>query len=1382
MPISVCKKITREHNKRRLRFFYEGLFGHNFLAILGFLISVQNITSQTNDVIISKVTTEDGLSHNTVFDIVQDHNGLMWFATREGLNRYDSYSLKTFYFTSNNSGLPSNFIKSLFCFNKQLFIGTDSGLAKYIENEERFEPIEDLLDMRIITMEHATKSSFYICTTKGLFTMDKAGRVKKLVNNKRVRSAVNYRGHTYYFTQENKIYSIDFNGELIKTYTTENNLPNPDPNLFLTFFIDNEDTLWLGTRNGLFYLNTAVNAFVKSNLIDDIEDAEAQFIREITQDDEGNLILGGEGGIIIVNKQGANYKRIKQAFTDTSNSLSDNAIYSLFNSEENILWMGTYFGGVNYLQKNRNGFKAILPSVTDNYSISGKAVSQIMQTKDGKLWIASEDGGISILNRNKKRIKVLDNSPDKLESISSNNIHSLFEDDDGTIWIGTFFGGLNRYDVKTKTNRIYRSDQNDPFAISNNSVLSILRDSRKRLWLGTHKGLNLFNDEKETFNNEFIPDLKDKFIYDIFEDNKGHIWFCTHSHGIYKLDSTTDEITQYAKESNKNIGLSSDIIITAYQDSQERLWFGSLNGGLIQYDSSSASFKSFTIENGLPNNNIYGIKENPAGGLWIASNKGISLFNPDDQTCKTYTIDDGLSNNQFNFNSSFKDDLGYIYFGSVRGLTYFHPDSIDNKKLQPKIFLKELRLFNESVTINSNSPLRYSLNKTDSLILNYNQNALTIDYIGVNYQNHGENSYTYYLEGFDQTWNHVDNKKSATYTNLSPGNYTFHLKANAVPDSEFQNAPIKSLAITILPPFWKTNLAYLCYFIFLLALVYLTYYIIKFVQTKNLAIKLEKVENEKIKEITKNRLNFFTFISHEFKTPITLMMAAVDQYLQKISQQNNQHEELRSIKHSAQKLNHLVKQLMLFRKIETEHEELKLVKGDIILYIKDTYSAFHPLFSTQKLQTSFNSNLQYFYCHFDAEKLETILTNLISNSIKNTEENGYISVDLHIIEPKNETANARIKITINDTGQGFNSADTEQLFDPFYSSPTNIKEKNGTGIGLSLVKSLVEFLGGTISLKALPEKGTSCKLTMPLLMENILQNDVKDIDGNKSIQLPIDFVNDFEEEEFTPDTIQNADSKNTIMIIEDNFELRSFLKKHFNKNHKVGIAKNGKEALSKLDKIKPDLIITDLKMPIMDGNEFCKRIKLSPNYSHIPVILLTGQTLDSHKLNALDAGANAFMAKPFNLKELDIMVRNLLASTKNFEQRFSGLIKQNDPKSVPSNNKEREFKLQVVNAIETNLDNPKFNVENLAKHLGISRSLLHLKMKDITKKGTSHFINEYKMDKAKILLIKGYSITEAAYKVGFNDPNYFTRCFKRFYKQTPSEFIKTERKITIENE
>lgn len=1318
---------------------------------------------QAQEIEFKEINSVQGLSHSTVYDITQDQEGFMWFGTREGLNRYDGYEIKTYYSSeksTDSTSLPDNEILTLLSTERGLFIGTRNGLSRYQPEYDSFrssfngKKIEGSIQM----LYEAENQKVFIGTKNALYTLSKQNNIKRILNQVPVRAFCNYKKNVYWLALNTEVWLINASGEVIKKY----NIPPESSDTHTSFVInclykDLDNKVWMGTSKGLYYFDEIRDNFIYKSVVKGNE-IEANVVRAISQDHKGKLWLGTESGLFIFDKSSGKSEHYTQSFDEKRISLSDKSVYSLFINNEGITWIGTYFGGVNYTPPSGRGFKKLYPG-TNNKSLRGKAVSQIIETKKSNIWIATEDGGINVWNPRKNKFSYLDTK----DGLSSNNIHSLLEDHQGNIWIGTFLGGLNKYDPDTRRIKSFSHQNNDSSSISNNYVYSILQSTDGKLWIGTQYGLNIFDPEAEKFSLFKPETFGDKFIYDMLEDAHRNLWICTRTSGIYRYDEINNKISHYSAPAE----ITSNQVISVTETSDGELWFGTLNGGLLRWNSESNSFRDYSKSDILPNNNVYAIVEGSENELWITTNKGLTRFNTTKDSATIFTTQDGLNSNQFNFKSGFKDKSGRLYFGSINGLTYFHPDSLKNNLPVPEIRFIGFKLFNKDVPVQENGILKKQINFTDSITLENDQNVITFEFAALNYQT--GNNYAYFLDGFEKNWNKVGDKRTATYTNLSPGDYTFRV----------QTLPLgtkneRRIHLSILPPFWKTIWAYTLYFLLLLALVYAYWRFVRFIHDQKLAVHLEQMEKEKIKEVNQHKLNFFTFISHEFKTPLTLIIASVDKYIRKSQASHLHSHELNAIKKSAGKLQHLIRQLMEFRKIETSHVKLELKKGDIILFLKDTFNAFGLLMEEKNLGFSCKSDIPEYKCYFDPDKLEMIVTNLISNAIKNTPEEGEIDFKIDISTQLDEHNRSMLKLQIQDTGLGMTPEEVSRIFDPFFKSgkSENLNGwKSGSGIGLALVKNLTDLLDGKIFVRSAKGKGTHIEVKLPVrLKPENLEDPVSIIEGNKDLSIDMDMLGEEQissEEEFVKELPQGM----SLLIVEDNSQIIKFLKEHFSGRFKVITARNGIQALEKLKNHVPDIIISDLIMAEMDGISLCKRIKSDPKTNHIPFLLLTGKTERSYRMEGLRVGANAFINKPFSIHELDLLIKNLLETNQNRANRFEG-IEVESLKSFPKNNQNREFLKKINDLVSTNYNDPKFSIESLASMMGISRSLLHIKMKKATGASASEYLKSIRLQKAAEMIRQGKPISEVAYKVGYNDPNYFSRVFKKEFKVSPSNYNK----------
>ncbi len=964
--------------------------------------------------------------------------------------------------------------------------------------------------------------------------------------------------------------------------------------------------------------------------------------------------------------------------------------------------------------------------------------------------------------------------PGDPSSLSSNNVHALEEDQFGNIWIGTFLGGLNRYnrqDGKIEYIPLNPSVEEMEENVYSKSLFSLFTDSRERMWVGSIGGLYLREREGADFEI-WNPDIfRNNFVYHIEEDYKGNIWVGTYDQGVFRIN-TDMTVNNYRSGSNHNI--LSDRIIFILIDGEDFIWFGTSEGGLLKYSFRADSFVTYTEADGLPNNTVYAITKSKNGRLWLSTNKGISTFDANEEIFMNYSENDGLIGNQFNFKSGLCTSSGIMYFGAVNGLTYFDPSLIGIDEQQPAIHFTDLKIFNNSVQIGNENILSKHINFEDEIRLKYKHKVFSIDFVALNYAAPKNVQYAYYLEGLENQWNYVGNKRSATYTNLSPGKYVFHLKA--ANEKQFATASERTLFVHILPPFWLSVWGFILYGILIAGSIVMVFRFSMIRQREKMNIRLARMEKEKNEEISKHRLNFFTYISHEFKTPLTLIIATLEDIMNydEIGPRFKNYGIL--MRKNAMRLMFLINQLMDFRKIETDHASLQFNKGDVIGFLRSTIMTFKPLMKKQNIRAKFSSSSDSYVVYFDADKLEKIITNLLSNSCKSFINPGTITIDVKIDErmhranPANENnRTGYLTITIADDGPGMPPEKLEQIYKPFVS--VDPSDFHSSGIGLSLVNSLVRYLNGQINFTSTPGEGTTVVIQLPLVHHPSpeLIKDETFIDNNAAFNPENTSLFVENQDEVVFDHHNGSVREYDLLIVEDNKELSSFLFRHFSPVFRVHVAYDGQEAYEKIKRSQPDLIISDIMMPRMDGFTLCHAIKNSDETNHIPVILLTSNTHEDARVEGLDKGADAYVGKPFNLKELDLRVRNLLRARENLRKHFASLGSVNQI-SGNQGNRDQMFVRSLSKVVYKHLDNGSFDVETFCKEVNLSKTLLHMKLKKITGLSTTGFIKNIRFNEARRMLQEeDLTIAEIAYRVGYNDPAYFSKSFKKYFGKTPSE-------------
>jgi signal transduction histidine kinase/CheY-like chemotaxis protein len=854
------------------------------------------------------------------------------------------------------------------------------------------------------------------------------------------------------------------------------------------------------------------------------------------------------------------------------------------------------------------------------------------------------------------------------------------------------------------------------------------------------------------------------------EDPEGRIWISTRSNGIISYDPAKDTLRYYVNGTSSARGLSSNQIIASMVDTRGYIWFGTMEGGANIYNPQKDSFEVLTSVHGLPNNTVYGILEDDNQFIWLSSNSGITRYDPGTGDMKNYSLEDGLSQMQFNYGSYFKDEEhGTLYFGSIGGLTYFDPEHIRGNQVPPSVIFTDFKLFNNSVRIGEKGLLSNHINYSDHIQLKYKQNVFSVDFVAINYASPGNNRFYYYLEGFESDWNDAGNRTSVTYTNLSPGAYTFHVRAKNNDGVESPGA--RSLQIRVLRPWWFSTLAMIIYGILMVTVILVSRRAIIIREKERSALSIEKMEKEKMRQMNQQRINFFTFISHEFKSPLSIIVASIEE----LSKTTNFNEEISKyfdrVRKSAKRLSFLIGQLMDFRKIETKHAQLALQKGDVIQFLRDTCLAFAPIFTRQEIMFRFSCNRESFVCWFDADKLEKIVTNLISNAIKYTPVDGTITCTTDILEPAaQENGSEMLEICISDTGKGMDAVELEWAFDPFHMDSEREARHSGTGVGLTLVKSLVEYLGGEIQASSDPGKGTSFKVTMPTDLSRASNIRLDNTRIHESREIDLDHISYQADIQQPAEKDEHDHGHYYIMIVEDKLELAEVLINHFSKHYRVSYAKNGLEAMKLVKQDEPDLIITDIVMPGMGGLELCKKIKSAEDTSHIAVILLTGKVSPEDRMEGLKAGAEAYISKPFDFNELDLHVKHFLEIRDNLRKKL--IVEHTlDLKDVNIHDRDKAFIENVTRIIKENIGNECFSVEDMAGQLGMSRTLVYLKHKKLLNMSTKEYLQLIRFQKAiELMKATDENISQIAYTVGFSDPNYFSRAFKKIYKVSPTEY------------
>jgi len=1360
------------------------LFFFTLISVF-YTVSGQEEFSKNQSLKFKQYSLNEGLSRSSVLCILQDSKGFIWFGTRDGLNKYDGHTFKSYrYNYKDKNSISNSFIKTLLeDENGNIWIGTNNGLNKYLPNEDHFERFtqtgeeNSLINYEIWSLA-SIENFLWIGTNNGLEKMNiitnaiehigyKTQTKKPLLKNQIRSLFVTSNNNLWICNRENIIIYDIKNKEVKEISYPRTQVRNSTNNYSPIIYEDKNNTIWLGYRDGLATFNQQKKEFehfeIDATNITTINDE----VRTIHQDYFGNFWVGTYVGLYIINKE----KTAINLYTHDENnefSLSQNSIYSIIGDTKGDVWIGTYAGGVNYYDRSFDLFKNYFAG-SNNYKLNYKVISSIVEDADNNLWIGTEGGGLNFLNKKTGEFTYYTHNEKNTKSISTNNIKSIIQTTEGNFWIGTHDGGLNFLNPTKKPFdfKKYKNIANDTLSLSNNRIISLLEDYNNNIWIGTSgSGLDMFDvKQNKFFRIDEATNIVGPIIYSISKTSSKDILLISGSEGLAKINVTNKKLTPIIYNKQRSTRENETITLCAYEDLLKNIWIGTEGDGLFYYNTESKESIRYTTENGLPNQVIYSILPDSYNNIWFSTNKGLSRFSLETRQFKNFDISDGLSSNEFNYNSSIELQNKELMFGSSNGIVFFNPNKIIENSFIPPVFIT-------SILVNNKHYLTGSLINKD-ITLTHNQNVFSFDFIALSYSQSDKNEYAFMLEGFDKGWNYIGNKKSATYTNLDAGNYTFKVKASN--NDGLWNENGQSINVKISPPFWQTWWAYLIYtFIIIGILLLMRRYSILRIHEKN-ELKQERLEKEKIEEINRLKLKLFTNISHDFRTPLTLIIGPLERMLKNKEGSSYVQKQHETMYRNASVLLQLINQLLDFRKSETGKLKLKASKNNIVLFTENIKKSFDELANYREIDYSFKATEEVIDIWFDIVNLKKVIFNLLSNAFKFTKNNGKIKIRISTTE-NDKKAGKFVKIEIKDDGKGMPKKNLKFIFDRFYQieREENSRSGTGTGIGLALAKSVVKLHNGFIKVKSKEEEGTSFVILLPfgdshLTKDQIINttNEIENIDfyENKSLQYAQKDL-----ESIIKKTLDVDPDLPTLLLVEDNTEVRNFIKQIFEENHNILEAENGEIALEIAKNNTVDLIISDVMMPVMSGIELCDKIKTDVITSHIPVLLLTAKTSQESQKEGYKTGADAYILKPFDASILEQKVKNLLKTRQNLIKKFKKDIIL-EPKELDITSADEIFLKKSIEIIERNINNPEFTIKDFIDEIGMSRSALYRKLKALTGQSIIGFIKSIKLKRAAQLIAQSQlTISEIAFDLGFNDLKHFRKSFKKMFNELPSQY------------
>lgn len=1305
------------------------------------------------------VSPEGGFTFGAINQIIEDSHGFIWFSSHHGLFRYNTETIHKFVnIPSDPNSISSNHITSMTKDeNGILWFASDNGICYYNEQKEHFVRC----------------------------TFSNSNKVPLPMNSDQIISADNT---SAWVLNNSKLYLVNTRK---LTYNQVND--NPHDGLVSFIYLDGHKRLWVKSTTGIVYwadapystfnvfgsvLNQTVQSmlFVKNKLWIGYEmngaycydiygkligqygkDQSSTFnigsnrVRKIYEDLKGRIWFGTYNGIAVMDNDHIFY------YTDkNTDGLMHSSVYDIFTDSKKGIWVSTWSGTLSYA----NPYDNVFENINSINGLSNNVVSSITE-RNGLVFIGTEGGGLNSYNPVNQIIKKHILNP---AFNDEQNIKALETDDNNALWVGTFNDGL----------WLVRSFDTNGYPQNARKILQggfyHLRKEGKYIWAASYYN-GLFKIDIETLQYEnFSGDANNpktihtNHLRTLMVDSKSTLWVGTQT-GLCYRKTGSDIFTRFPSFASDTTSLNANQIYSVFEDSYQTVWIGS-SGGLSRYNKKTNSFTHFTSKNGILGYEIYGIAEDNRKHLWISTDQGITEFNPQDMTSRNFNQADGLQGNQFNPGAVFRSSQGTIYFGGPNGLTFFHPERIKTNTIAPQPVVVGI-LINNQLQDPSSVPniLKESILTARNFRLKHDQNSITFRFVANNYLNPQKNKFEYRLINYDDKWIAAEAGQSATYTRIPPGRYIFSVRA-ANNDGIWNKVPVE-IPFIIEFPWWQKWYAVIMYFTLILIIAYYFWREQKTKLRLKNEVYLEKLKSQSEQELNDSKLTFFTNISHEIKTPLSLILSPVDYILERRKDDKELIDILKTVQRNGNRLKHLLYQVIDIRRMEAGKLAFNPANHDVVAVLKEIISCFTIEARERGIDFQFENEFELLNANIDPDKFDKIIFNLLTNAFKFVPDRGDVIVSLNkCTGPKpylfgSSMQGEYIEIQVLNSGSIIASEEFESIFERFFQGKGN--QKHGTGIGLHMVKEYVLLHHGQLNLYSDVTKGTCFAVRLPLTstdLGDVVRTDLKSVFSTVKIQ----------DDPFDNSFISDDSKRNLILIVEDNTELRTFLRKSLSAWYTVATAPNGKIGMEQALELNPDIIISDVMMPEVSGLELCNQLKNDINTSHIPVILLTALAAEEQQIDGYRSGADAYISKPFNEKLLLTQINNLLVNRQKLKDRFL------DPEFSFSEKDLHDNEIKMINKaiaiVEDHLLDANFTVEILAEKLKMSRTSLHRKLKVHTDQSATEFIRFVRLKKALKMLKSGnYTIDEVSYNVGFNTPSYFSQSFKKQFGKSPKEYL-----------
>lgn len=1340
-------------------------------------------------------SSKDGLPSDNVNAILKDKWGYMWFGTDDGLTRYDGAHFTVYsHNPADSTSIRSNAVLELYEDAKgTLWIGTNKGLSQYNRSKDAFinTAVTRGASVRAICADQA--GNLWLGGYSGLF------RYAPATGNSR-----------YYAFEDSS-----------KTHL--------NAGMFLSLYQDSRQRLWIGSNEGLYLYNPTGDNFSLYTGGATPAAAKQLAIKSMSEDRKGNVWFGTIDGGLNVLPAGSNTFTNYSTAAPAGKALRSNRIYKAVHDADGRVWVGTE-KGLDILDPATGLVDHVAGNARNQYSLQGSSVRTIYIDAKGIYWVGAFQSGVNKYDRNLTAFHLVCSNPFDPNGLSAPKVTSFAPAADGSVYIGTDAGGLNLFNQYTglftriaigrqpltvlaleRVNeelwigtymqgiyvlntvngaiRHYATDDGTSGLVSD-EVFCLHKDRQGNIWVGTNgKGVQIYVPAKRRFITlkEYITGATgDKaadrgFIRDIQEDAQGRIWIAAPGRGIDMYDPVKRHFRMYGRWHTKDLPV--DEVQTLLPDKAGVLWGGTGGRGLLRLDYTRDSFAIYTSREGLANNVIGKILADSAGTLWLSTNKGISAFDPVTGKCKNFTAENGLQQAAFSRGSGITTSDGTFFFGGLNGFNYFSPVLLHYNHHIPAVVFTGLKVDNNEVVPGEHSPITSNIAIAQQIKLKYKQN-FSVGFTVLDFTSPNECRYLYQLQGFDKNWNAIGSGKTAVFTNLDPGEYTLLVKAYS-PNSNWVTQPA-SIKIFIKPPFWRTGYAWAAYVLLAAAILWgIRYRGIQRLHQKFAAeqerrqvrqlIEEERKEVERQRQFDEVKIKFLTNLSHEFRTPLSLIAGPVQALLEEEADPGKK-GQLTMVRRNTRRLLNLVNQLLDFRNPEAHEQRLNAQPGDIAGFLKEAAESFRDLADRRNISFRFQTNVEEYYTQFDEDKIERILFNLLGNAFKFTGENGIVT--LHLQPQQNNTG---IAFTVTDNGIGMTEEEQRRIFDRFYQGETRPDIMNqGSGIGLSITRDFVKLHGGTIEVQSAYGKGSTFTVKLPLPQVKAPAQAHPATDEPETSIPATSLIPATHQPPCEPDALPEPEipegERLTVLLVEDSEDYRSFLKNQLSRYYKVVEAADGREGWQKALSCHPQVIVSDINMPHIDGITLSKKIRSDKRTAHIPIILLTALTGDAYQLQGLQTGASDYLTKPFSPGILVVKIRNLASLNQQAKATYTKRVEVGTtPVETASENE--KLLVKVNRYIEAHMEDDKLSVEQLAKYLFMSRATLYNKLVELTGETPVEYIRSVRLNKAAALLENSdMRVAEIGYAVGFVTPNYFARAFKAKYNMSPTEYIAQKRK------